>query len=284
MPLSGTSCISLLLMLVILGCLAGRGIAADTIGPAQDAPCATVAEQRQRLLQVNLAGIALVTGWGIYKWDYFSRPPHAESEGWFGNNTDEGGSDKLGHMYSSYLGSRGLAYLFEEWRFPHERAALYGALSSWIIAGYMEFGDSFSEYGFSAEDLLFNTLGSTLGYLFCMDAKLAEKIDLRWEYGMHPTGGDLFTDYENTKVLLALKLNGFERTRRGWLKHVELHLGYYTRGFDDHEPDRERNLYVGIGLNLTDLFRRCGWRKTATALNYLQLPYSYLPFEHDLNR
>lgn len=285
MLLSRISCISLLLTLVAIGCLSGRGLAADPVGIAQrDAPYATAAERRQRLLQVNSAGIALVTGWGIYKWDYFTRTPHAGSEGWFGNGTDDGGSDKLGHLYSTYLASHGLACLFEEWRFPRKEAALYGSLSSWLISGYMEFGDSFSKYGFSAEDLLFNTLGSALGCLLYLDANLAEKIDLRWEYGVNPTGGDLFTDYENTKVLLAVKLNGFERIRRGWLKHVELHLGYYTRGFDEHEPDRERNIYVGIGLNLTDFFRRRGWRKAAKVFNYLQLPYTYLPFEHDFNR
>ncbi len=110
---------------------------------------------------------------------------------------------------------------------------------------------------------------------------LASKIDLRWEYGLHPSGEGVFTDYDNTKVLLALKLNGFETSRRGLLKHLELHLGYYTRDFS--EPDRERNLYVGIGLNLTDLLCRHGHAKTATVLNYLQLPGTYLPLTDDFN-
>lgn len=262
-------------------CLAANGLTAEDVGDNVD--YATVLEQRRRVLQVNLVGIGLISAWGIYKWDYFSTPPKVDYEGWFGNGTDEGGADKLGHLYASYAGTRGLAHLYENWRFEQNEAALYGALSSWTIMGFMEFGDSFSEYGFSAEDLLFNTLGSALGYVFYKDANLASKIDLRWEYGIHPSGGEIFTDYDNTKVLLALKLNGFETTRRGLLKHVELHLGYYTRGFDD-EPDRERNLYIGIGLNLTDLLRRHDYPKTATVLNYLQLPGTYLPVTHDLNR
>lgn len=120
-----------LLILVTNGCLAGGGIAADPADLARgDVAYATAAEQRQRLLEVNLAGIALVSAWGVYKWDYFSRSPHAESEGWFGNSTDDGGADQLGHLYSTYLASHGLAYLYEKWRFPRDEAALYGALSS----------------------------------------------------------------------------------------------------------------------------------------------------------
>lgn len=274
--------ISLLLILTILFCAADNGLAEENLG--DDVGYATVFEKRRRLLQVNLIGIGLVSAWGIYKWDYFSRSPNMDSEGWFGNGTDDGGADKLGHLYSTYLASHGLAYLYEEWRFERDEAALYGALSSWLIMSYMEFGDSFSDFGFSGEDLLVNTAGSLWGYLSYKHPDLANKVDLRWEYGINPNSLDFLTDYENTKVLLALKLNGFETTRRGLLKHLELHLGYYTRGFDDNEPDRERNLYVGIGLNLTDLLRRHGHSKSATVLNYLQLPGTYLPVKRDLNR
>jgi hypothetical protein len=263
-------------------CCAGNSLAAGI--EADDAGYATALEKRRRVVQVNLLGIGLVSAWGIYKWDYFTQSPNAGSEGWFGNGTDEGGADKLGHLYASYAATHGLAYLYENWRFERDEAALYGALSSWAIMGFMEFGDSFSDFGFSMEDLLFNTVGSAFGYLLYQNTDLAGKIDLRWEYGIHPSGGGVFTDYENTKVLLALKLNGFKATRRGLLKHLELHLGYYTRGFDDHESGQERNLYVGIGVNLTDLLRRHGHAKTATVLNYLQLPGTYLSLKHDFNR
>lgn len=273
---------SLLLVLATISVLAGNSLASETI-EGQDG-YATVQEKRCRVLQVNLVGIGLVSAWGIYKWDYFSRSPRADSEGWFSNDTDEGGSDKLGHLYASYAATHGMAYFYENWQFERGDAALYGALSSWAIMGFMEFGDSFSDYGFSVEDLLSNTVGSVFGYYLYLNTDLSSKIDLRWEYGFDPSGGGVFTDYDNTKVLLALKLNGFKVARRGLLKHLELHLGYYTRGFDDHESDQERNLYVGIGVNLTDLLRRHGHVKTATVLKYLQLPGTYLPLNHDFNR
>jgi len=227
--------------------------------------------------------VAAITLWGVVKWDYFTVSPHAESEGWFGNDTSSGGADKLGHMFTSHVATHGLAALYEHWDFDQDDAALYGAMSSFIIMGYMEFGDSFSNYGFSGEDFVANTAGALWGYLTYRDPVLANRIDFRWEYGIHPTKTDLVTDYENSKFLFALKLNGFERFQDSWMKHLEFHLGYYTRGFQDDEPDRERNLYMGLGFNLTDMFARRGHRKTAKALRYLQVPGSYLRLNDDLN-
>ncbi|WP_186441102.1 DUF2279 domain-containing protein [Desulfamplus magnetovallimortis] len=231
-------------------------------------------------LSVSLAGIGVITAWGVLKWDYFSQAPHAGSEGWFANTTEEGGADKLGHLYTSYAVSRGLSSLYENWCFTKDNAALYGSLSSFAIMGYMEFGDSFSEYGFSYEDMISNFLGCTAGYLLHKNPDLASKFDLRWEYGFEPDDADFSTDYENSKYLLALKFNGFETINKTFLKHFELHMGYYVRGFSDDEVKKERNIYFGIGLNLTDLFRRYSWKKTATLLNYIQIPGTYLQYKH----
>jgi hypothetical protein len=240
-------------------------------------------ERRQRVLQTTLAGVGVVTVWGVLQWDYFSRQPHAQSEGWFGSDTDHGGADKLGHMYSTYVFSHGLAALYKHWGFATEEAAFYGAFSSFAIMGYMELGDAFSDYGFSYEDMLANTAGALLGYALYKHADVADKIDFRWEYGFKPNTTDIITDYENSKFLLALKLNGFDWARETPWRHVEFHLGYYTRGYDDQEPDRERKIYVGIGLNLTDLFSRHGWKKTGTLLRYVQVPYTSINAEHNFD-
>lgn len=241
-------------------------------------------EQKQDLINVNLTGIGIVTAWGVTQWDYFSNSPKAGSEDWFQNHTDEGGADKIGHMYTSYVTAHGLSYFFETWCVKQKDAALYGALSSLAILGYMEVGDSFSTYGFSKEDFVANGLGSLVGYYLYVNPELANKIDLRWEYGIHPSGSDFTTDYENSKYLFALKLNGFDTFRDTFLKHFELQLGYYSRGFDDPLETKERNIYFGIGLNLTDLFMRNKYKKTATVLRYIQVPGTNVEFDRDLNK
>ncbi|MFN2353005.1 MAG: DUF2279 domain-containing protein [Desulfopila sp.] len=239
-------------------------------------------ERRKHLVQTTLVGTSMITLWGVLEWDYFSRSPHAQSEGWFGSETDSGGADKLGHAYTTYVFSHALSALYQHWGFNQQNAALYGAFSSFATLSYMEFGDSFSNFGFSTEDLLANGVGALLGYVLAGNDDLAEKIDFRVEYDFSFDKMDVFTDYENSKYLLALKLNGFESVRNTPWRHLEVHLGYYTRNFDNHTKNKERNIYLGIGLNLTDLFQRHSWKKTATVLRYFQLPYTSLSFRHDL--
>ena len=241
-------------------------------------------EQKQDLINVNLTGVGIVTIWGVANWDYFTNSPKSSSEGWFQNDTKTGGADKIGHMYTSYVTAHGLSYLYETWCFKKDDAALYGALSSLAILGYMEVGDSFSTYGFSKEDFIANSVGSLLGYYLYTNSDVASKIDFRWEYGIHPNQNDFVTDYENSKYLLALKLNGFETFRHTFLKYFELQVGYYTRGFDDPLATKERNLFFGIGLNLTDLFRRHSYKKMATVLRYIQIPGTNVEFDKDKNK
>jgi len=238
----------------------------------------------QKLFYVTMAGVGVITAWGLVQWDYFSQSPHSISEGWFSNDTKDGGADKLGHMYISYVTTHGLAHLFEKLSAPKEKAAAYGAFSSLFILGYMEVGDSFSQHGFSYEDLIVNALGSAMGYFLYRSPDLASKFDFRWEYGLDPQGSDFSTDYENTKYLFALKLNGFDSTKNSMLKHFELLFGYYTRGFAAEEDVKKRNLFVGVGLNLTDLFQRHSYHKTATVLKYIQVPYTYIEYANDFNK
>ncbi len=87
----------------------------------------------------------------------------------------------------------------------------------------------------------------------------------------------------SSKYLLALKLNGFDFSHSSFLKHIELHTGYYTRDFSKPAATKERVIYVGIGLNLTDLFRRHSYNKTATVLKYYQIPGTSLNIEKNLN-
>ncbi len=232
----------------------------------------------------TLTGVAGVTAWGVANWGYFSRSPRSQSEGWFGSATQSGGADKLGHLYTTYLLSHGLAEYFQRRCLPDNEAARYGALSALAIMGYMEVGDSFSKYGLSWEDMLANVLGAGAGYLLRRDKALADKFDLRWEYGLHPTKWDISTDYENSRYLLALKLAGFKSLRNSAWRFIEFQTGYYTRGFDSTSTAAaRRSVYLGIGLNLGQWFKERGARKTALALRYLQVPGSAARFERHLS-
>jgi hypothetical protein len=232
--------------------------------------------KEQKVWAVNLGGMAFITAWGVAKWDYFDRSPHAQPEKWFGHETDEGGADKLGHLWSSFAYSDGLAHVFEGWGYEPDTAARYGALSAFAFMGFMELGDSFSSYGFSYEDMLMNTVGSAGSYLFYKYPELDEKIDLRWEYDMAFAQSDFFTDYQNSKYLVAVQLDGFDRIKDTPLGYLELQMGYYIRGFDNRDPDRERNLYMGVGLNVGKLLSKLGCGSFCSVFHYYQPPYTYV--------
>ena len=155
-----------------------------------------------------------------------------------------------------------------------------------MVTGLMELGDSFSNYGFSYEDMIANSLGAALGYYLYRYPDLRRKIDLRWEYkpDFNHLKSDFVTDYEHSKYLVAIKAAGFDSIKAEWLKPFELHIGYYTRNYKDYDPlladKRERNFYVGIGINVTRLIRPLS---RTLLFNYLQMPYTYVEMTKELD-
>ncbi|MCA1797007.1 MAG: YfiM family protein [Geobacteraceae bacterium] len=233
----------------------------------------------QKAWALNLGAMGTVMVWGIVNWDYFSRAPSTENEKWFGHDTKEGGADKLGHSWASYAMSHGFAAAYRRFGYSESESQLYGPLSALAVTGIMEIGDSFSaDHGFSPEDMAANVVGAGLGWFLLRYPQWGERIDLRWEYSpeFSDLEGDITTDYEHSKYLLAIKAEGFDFIRNPYLKYLELHLGYYTRGYDEqHGPEmdeRKRYFYAGAGVNMGRLARHI-WE--TRIFDYVQIPYTY---------
>jgi hypothetical protein len=141
--------------------------------------------------------------------------------------------------------------------------------------------------------MVMNGLGAGFSVLRSTVPGLAEKLDFRMEYIPSGNKGDFrpASDYSGQKFILALKLSGFEAFKDTPLRFVELHAGYFARGFTDEEEARGEELrrepYVGIGLNLQELLD-AGIRKDTTAgliakrtLEYVQVPYTYAATSQD---
>jgi hypothetical protein len=244
--------------------------------------------REDKALALNLGVGAAVLGWGVANWDYGAGGPRFQSEGWFDRETDEGGADKLGHFYSAYLFSHLFAGQYERWDFDKDQAIRWGALSSLGVTGLIEVGDAFSDYGFSYEDMIFNTLGAAAGYLLWSFPELSRKIDLRVEYNPFTSGDydwDVTTDYDRLSYLIAFKAEGFDFIENPYLKYLELHVGFRARNYAAYgeRPDvdlRKQYLYVGIGLNLSKLLRPY---LDTPVFNYLQMPYTYVPFTYQIS-
>jgi hypothetical protein len=148
----------------------------------------------------------------------------------------------------------------------------------------MEVGDGTSgSQGFSWEDMVANTVGALTSVLMENYPELDRKIDLRLEYVFENDVNGIFDDYSNHYYSMALKLDGFDALENTFLKYLELHAGYYTRGYDDSDEDDSRSFYGGISINFSSLLRHNDWKKTGKTLEYLQIPYSVLKVSHDLD-
>jgi hypothetical protein len=242
----------------------------------------------QKVLLSNLVMGGVIATWGFTQWEYGTEDLHSGSEGWFGKETSNGGSDKLGHFYTNYLITRLIAPFYEDWGYSREDAALYSSLTAAfqsIIV--MEVGDATSpEHGFSNEDFAMDILGSIIGYYWYRYPSVAKKIDFRVEYlpDFNNLQSDFTTDYEHMKHLLAVKAEGFEIFENSWAEYFELQAGYYTRNFHHNSvypiEDRERYFYAGLGINLSRLLRPA-IGKYSSIFNYYQVPYTYISYDKE---
>lgn len=239
----------------------------------------------------NIGAGAAVLAWGAAAWDWGSGGPRFQDEGWFTRNTTEGGADKIGHAWTAYTLGHLFSNRYQEWGFSRGEAAFFGAASSTALMTLVELGDSISDvHGFSVQDQLFNLAGAGLAWLLWDRPDLARKVDFRVEYDPfagEPFQADFFTDYERLKYLVAIKADGFDGITNPLLRHLEVHLGFYARGYRDFDaarPDtdrRRRYIYAGIGINVTRLLRP---HVDTGLFNYIQAPYTYLPARRNVDR
>ena len=241
--------------------------------------------KEKKLLYTNAAAAVTIGVWGLIEWDYGSVGWKNANEGWFQKDTKYGGADKLGHFWSTYAFADALTGLYTSWGYDPIQANLYGVLSSWAVQAVMEVADGTSgSQGFSWEDMAANTAGALTSILMARHPELDRKIDFRVEYAFENRVNGIFDDYSNLYYSAALKLDGFDALENTFLKWVELHAGYYTRGYDDPDELNTRSLYAGITLNFSRLLRQHGWNRTGKVLEYVQIPYSVLKASHDLDQ
>jgi len=237
-----------------------------------------------------MTGAALVVGtYGLTKWwnDGFTRRFDTENEGWFGQTTAHGGADKLGHAMFSYASTRLLTRGFETMGNESGQAIKLGFWSALGLMTAVEIADGYSrQHRFSSQDAVMNLIGAGMGYLMERRPDLDQLVDLRLLYRKSAQSNfDPAGDYSGQTYLLALKASGVPRLREhGLSRYLEFAVGYGARNFDLRgsgvEPNR--NVYVGISLNVSEVLRQTAFRGAASRgrtqraaemfLEYIQLP------------
>lgn len=229
-----------------------------------------------------ILGFGIITGWGVERWKWFRQSFHTVDEHGFSNRSKTGGSDKTGHFMSSYLISELLTTRLVDRQYSIQEAALTSSVYAAGLMTWIEIGDASSRYGFSQEDLLADYLGIGMSYLLQTVPEARKKIDLRIEYW--PSSGpeknkDIVADYSGMKHLMALKFSGFDWSQGNPLQYLEWQLGYYSRGYRSFDKgERERVVYTALGINLSRFLDPDQWKYTSLTLRYLQVPYTYAPY------
>jgi hypothetical protein len=247
--------------------------------------------REKKVVALNLAAVGTIAAIGGISWEYGSSSFHIRNEGWFEHDSKYGGADKMGHAFAGYALATIYNHIYKKWGYSEDQALLYGALSSWGQMTLIEVGDSFSgRYGFSWEDDVMDAGGAVFACLRQKYPQLKEMIDYRLEW--FPSSNfrqgdqsDPFTDYSGQKYLLAFKPDGFLKTNNFFLKALEMHLGYYTRGYDEENDSssHRRYTYVGIGLNVTYLLDQLTGHDAWKIFDYLQMPYTYVSSSSEFN-
>lgn len=241
--------------------LHSRSFAAVREATAEGLPpkhaAASSSQQRRNSLIIG-GGATLVAAYGSHNWwrSGFGGGFDTTNEGWFGKDTEFGGADKLGHLYSNYAGVRLLTPLFEmagNSRYDAVSLALWSTLGIYTA---VEVIDGYSRtWKFSPQDAIANAAGAVLGYALETHPEYDAIFDFRLDYRRSPRSPDFdpFGDYGAQKYLLVVKADGFAALREtGLLRYVEVAAGYGTRGYGS-AGKHYRDTYVGLSLNLARL-------------------------------
>lgn len=248
----------------------------------------------KRNVSVVLAEALAVAWYGKQNWwqDGFGGDFRVTREGWFGQHTMAGGADKLGHFYTSYVGTRLLAKAFTHIGNDPDAALVLGAAVTFGTMMAVEVADGYSRHWrFSREDAVMNAFGTAAGILLERSPRLDGVVDLRVHYLPSEAGGkqfDPFGDYSGLTYLVAFKASGWPALRkRPVLRYLEFSIGYGTSNYEDRRPDligeRRRQVYAGVSLNLAELLGATVYRHrpgaasrevAGTLLEYVQVPGS----------
>jgi hypothetical protein len=227
---------------------------------------------------------------GDRKWqDGFHGQFRNVHEGWFGQHTYAGGTDKAGHFYTNYVFSRLMAASFRHFGNDPDDALRLGVALTLGTMTAVEVLDGYStRWHFSREDAVMNLLGASSAVLFEKYPRLDELVDLRFHYRASSAEANSFDpagDYSGQTYLFVLKASGIPALREHrWLRYVELAAGYRARNYERAElgDQRRRQLYFGVSLNLSEVLGRTVFKHTPpdrtarraveTALEYVQVP------------
>lgn len=209
--------------------------------------------------------------------------------------------DKISHFYAGEVQALINARLLEWSGVPHERAALWGAVTSLAAQTHVEVHDGFSQkWGFDWYDQAANTLGAAWFYAHDRVPAL-RRFDVRWSY--YPSdvwlenlserqaeGTTFADDYSGHAYWLSMDVHDLlpGALQQVWPEALQVSLGASLHDWTDDswsnweqeggpgpDPDAYMAYYVSLDLNWRKILPRSTWlgRTAGDLFNRFHLPF-----------
>ena len=255
----------------------------DEVSTSRPAPPAEAPVPRWLLAAaVAFAEVAVTAGKAIITEDHTSF--NVVDEGWFGPNTRFGGADKASHFADYYVITKELAFIFGRLGFSENAARLMAAGTAFTGGLVNEVADGFTEYGFSYQDLVMNSLGIGTSLLI-MTTRVGDVVGFRTSH---------FGSFKHDVYSMDLKLAGLARRLGlsiGPLRFLYFSATYGIKGYPtDKTSEQQRQIGLELGLNLEEILNTFGVRRDTwwgTTLHFaadnIRFPFTAVGFRYDLN-
>ena len=198
-------------------------------------------------------------------------------------------ADKFGHMMHAYFATHMASKAYRWVGFSTKKSIWYGALTGWVWIFQIEMVDAFfEEWGFSVQDLTFNTIGVTYATLQQLYPDKLGGIRLKVSY--HTSNAyknDLYSeanksridDYEGMTWWLTVNIHdvmpkSVKDGYPGWLAPWGIAVGQSVKNIARNIYGGERQVYIGLDFDITKI--PTGNSKTGKfikdLLNFVRLP------------
>ena len=289
-----------------------REASAEERWPADPGAVSSPPEKKPKKFWITAVSVTTVVGSAFNSFtDGPDQKFHFLNEGFFSENTYAGGADKASHFASYYIVAQLLGNVYEGLGMTKDNAQLLAAGVSAFAGFVTEVGDGRGHYGFSYEDLVFDTL-SAATYLGIHYYGLEDLVG--FSFGLIPAQGkpagcctppdfgtavpryyDFGEDYSTTISSGNFKIAGLKAHTGldpGPARFLLLSLTYTSKGYR-YYPDRdltERQVGMFVGVNFVEILKAAGvpkenlWQKALYFLfDVIRIPYTQIGYVYDLN-
>jgi uncharacterized protein YfiM (DUF2279 family) len=227
----------------------------------------------RKKLKWVIGGTSLVYAGTLYSLNQLWYADYDRSKfNYFNDNAQWNQMDKVGHLYSSYLGGAIGFHALKFARVSDKKAAVYGGSLGFLFLSTVEVFDGYSqEWGFSWGDILFNGLGS--GLFIGQQLILGEQVILpKYSFSssdyqkirpeiLGETNSEAYLkDYNGQTYWLSFNLNSiYSKVKPTWLNFA---IGYGANGMVSSKGDYVfnskiispyRQYYAALDIDLTKI-------------------------------